>query len=168
MQEIQGQITLEFPEIDSAELNINIPSVRKFDKIAGNVILLKKALGITADFHIQFNVEFVCSRCLCPFNKEFDEEYHLIYISGKDPLLSYQKVELKPGDIDRVYYNGNTIDLEIGIRESIILAIPNAPVCKEDCQGLCPVCGKNLNKEKCNCKILKPAFFTPIPKKKKT
>jgi uncharacterized protein len=139
--------------------NLRIPKTK--------INLIKKALGISADFNVRFTVNLVCARCLATFKKEFNETLHLDYITGKDPLLSLEKVELKPGDIDRVYYNGPNIDTSIGIREAIILAIPSAPLCKEECQGLCPICGKNLNKEKCNCQTQKFGFFTPQTKVKK-
>ncbi|MGB9720687.1 MAG: DUF177 domain-containing protein [bacterium] len=129
--------------------------------------LSKKAMGISADFNVHFAADLVCARCLNLFRKEFDETLHLDYIAGKDPLLSLEKVELKSGDIDRVYYSGPNIDISVGIREAIILAMPPAPLCKKDCKGLCPVCGKNLNREKCNCKIQKTGLFTPGIKSKK-
>ena len=70
-------------------------------------------------------------------------------------------------DADNIYYIGSRIDLSVGIRETIVLSIPIALLCKANCRGLCPVCGKNKNKEKCDCKTEKVGLFTPIPKKKK-
>ncbi|MEO0184938.1 MAG: DUF177 domain-containing protein [candidate division WOR-3 bacterium] len=137
-------------------------------KIEKAIIKLnKKALGISADFNVCFTVELVCSRCLSLFKREFDETLHLDYIAGKDPLLSLEKVELKSGDIDRVYYSGPNLDISVGIREAIILAIPSAPLCRNECKGLCPVCGRNLNIEKCNCKIPKTGLFNPQSKIRK-
>lgn len=43
------------------------------------------------------------------------------------------------------------LDLTESVRECIILALPSYPVCKEDCQGLCPHCGQNLNEAPCRC-----------------
>ena len=42
-------------------------------------------------------------------------------------------------------------DLTNDLRESIILALPTYPVCREDCRGICPTCGKNLNEGSCSC-----------------
>ena len=44
------------------------------------------------------------------------------------------------------------MDLEAIIREQIILMVPLKPLCREDCRGLCPNCGANLNLESCDCK----------------
>jgi uncharacterized protein len=45
-----------------------------------------------------------------------------------------------------------SVDLTPDVREAILLAFPNFPVCSEDCKGLCPRCGADLNKGKCNCR----------------
>jgi uncharacterized protein len=45
-----------------------------------------------------------------------------------------------------------SVDLTGEMREAIILAFPNYPVCRPDCKGLCAQCGASLNSEKCNCK----------------
>lgn len=44
------------------------------------------------------------------------------------------------------------VDLTEDLRQSIILALPTYPVCRQDCKGLCPVCGKDLNEGPCHCK----------------
>ena len=44
------------------------------------------------------------------------------------------------------------IDLDPDIREEIILDYPLSPLCKPECKGLCPKCGKNVNEGKCSCK----------------
>ncbi|MGQ9817366.1 MAG: DUF177 domain-containing protein [bacterium] len=151
--------------MDSRELNLNESKFYNNLRILKTKVkLIKKALGVNADFNVGFSADFVCARCLTTFEKKFDENLHLIYIAGKDPLLDLEKVELKSGDIDRVYYTGPNIDISIGIRETIILAIPSAPLCRNDCQGLCPICGKNLNEEKCGCKTQRVGLFTPPQK----
>ncbi len=92
-----------------------------------------------------------CSRCLEIFELIISERFKLDYILGKDPYQRMDNIELKKEDIDRVYFQGESIDIAIGIRDAICLAIPISPICKELCAGLCPSCGKNLNKGKCEC-----------------
>jgi uncharacterized protein len=45
------------------------------------------------------------------------------------------------------------LDLRPILRERVILAVPDYPVCREDCRGLCPSCGANLNETDCNCAV---------------
>jgi uncharacterized protein len=49
-------------------------------------------------------------------------------------------------------FSGDDLDLTAPVRESLLLELPMKPVCREDCVGLCPVCGANLNLERCGCR----------------
>lgn len=84
---------------------------------------------------------FVCSRCLdamsCGLEVPFSERF---LAEG-----------LESDNEDIVFYSGDEIDIQDLIRESLLLAEPLTPVCKEECQGLCPVCGMNLNAATCSC-----------------
>jgi len=86
---------------------------------------------VIADTHIRTNFSFSCGRCLVPFTREI----------AVDILLSF--------DVDK---RKEFIDLADDVRQEVILALPAAVFCREDCRGLCPGCGANLNTEKCNCK----------------
>lgn len=60
-----------------------------------------------------------------------------------------------------VFISEKEIELDEIVRSEIYLALPMKFLCKEDCKGLCPVCGKNLNRERCNCQKMTghPAFL---------
>jgi uncharacterized metal-binding protein YceD (DUF177 family) len=60
-------------------------------------------------------------------------------------------VELAEGDLDVFPYSGDVIDLEPLIREQFVLAVPFAPLCKDDCLGLCAQCGADKNVAPCAC-----------------
>jgi uncharacterized protein len=49
------------------------------------------------------------------------------------------------------YYEGDGLLLEDVLREQVLLAVPLKAICREDCKGLCPHCGKNLNLAQCSC-----------------
>lgn len=57
--------------------------------------------------------------------------------------------ELDQADLDT--YQGKTIDLDPILREQVLLALPMHAVCREDCRGLCGMCGQNLNEAACGC-----------------
>jgi uncharacterized metal-binding protein YceD (DUF177 family) len=68
-------------------------------------------------------------------------------------------LELAEDDLDVFPYTGDVVDLEPLIREQFVLAIPFAPLCKEDCLGLCPQCGADKNVAPCSCeKPVDPRF----------
>ncbi|MCI0571388.1 MAG: DUF177 domain-containing protein [Myxococcaceae bacterium] len=52
---------------------------------------------------------------------------------------------------DRDVFDGKNIDLDPIVREQVLLALPMNAVCREDCKGLCGVCGQNLNEAQCTC-----------------
>lgn len=68
-------------------------------------------------------------------------------------------LELAEDDLDVFPYEGDVVDLEPLIREQFILAVPFAPLCKDDCKGLCPMCGIDRNIDTCQCeKPVDPRF----------
>jgi uncharacterized protein len=56
-----------------------------------------------------------------------------------------------PELVDEEEYQGKEIDLRPALREQILLSIPPPPLCLEECKGLCPKCGKDLNDGECGC-----------------
>jgi uncharacterized protein len=49
------------------------------------------------------------------------------------------------------YYTGEVVNLENILREQVLLTLPLKPLCSETCQGICPRCGADLNRETCQC-----------------
>lgn len=84
-----------------------------------------------------------CNRCLEDYTAlveiPFAEDYQ-----QADPEMDADNLEL-------AYYEGDEIDIAELVRESILLAEPLKTICKEDCRGLCPKCGTNLNITTCSC-----------------
>jgi uncharacterized protein len=95
-------------------------------------------------------VEVACARCLEPVARDVAKKFDLLYRpQGSDAgreELSVTAVEAEIG-----YYRGEGLLLEDVLREQILLALPLRAVCKEECKGLCPHCGQNLNLQQCNC-----------------
>jgi uncharacterized protein len=59
--------------------------------------------------------------------------------------------EVTEGDLDVFPFDGEKVDLEPLFREQFVLAVPFAPLCREDCAGLCPQCGIDRNTGTCSC-----------------
>jgi uncharacterized protein len=85
-------------------------------------------------------VKLACSRCL--------EEYKLPIFQPIDAVFSP-----KPFDQETYPVTEGKIDIGQVIEEVLLLAIPMKPLCREDCKGLCPKCGQNLNFKDCGHKI---------------
>lgn len=98
-------------------------------------------------------LEVSCSRCLESYRIPVDSTFDLLFM----PLVEQQAPggeddrQLRDEDTTTSVYENDTIDLGQVVREQFYLALPMKPLCREDCQGLCPVCGINRNTETCSC-----------------
>ena len=105
----------------------------------GKVVLIRTDKGLLAQGTLVTVVGAVCSRCLRDFDQElsvdFDEEFLQQREEGAFVIDEYRQ-----------------IDLSEVARQYTLLAEPMKPLCRKDCAGLCPQCGKNLNLGVCGCK----------------
>ncbi len=118
--------------------------------INGSVILTHTDKGILADGNISSIVKGICYRCLEPVEKKisfnFQEEFQpTIDINSGLPVHNDGESFL----ID----SHHNVDLSDVIYQYACMSLPMKLLCKEDCAGICPICGQNLNKGKCNCKL---------------
>lgn len=99
---------------------------------------------------LETDLETVCARCLervqLPVARTFDLLYRPLGTDAGRKELSVTAAEAEIG-----YYQGEAMLLEDALREQVLLAVPLKAVCREDCKGLCPHCGKNLNEDACSC-----------------
>jgi len=77
-----------------------------------------------------------CRRCLEPAHGTVQGEMRELYERGSDGEETYP-------------YEGDQLDLAPLARDAVLLELPQAPLCQEDCQGLCPECGANRNEGDC-------------------
>jgi uncharacterized protein len=93
-------------------------------------------------------LSFNCSRCLVPFEFPIDSRFDLVYLPEE---LEDVKEELDSEDMSRFFYYHRKIDIKEIILEQLNLTFPVKPLCTEDCQGICPVCGKIVKQGECSC-----------------
>ncbi len=101
--------------------------------------------------HARTTLEVICGRCLEPYRIPIDAAFDLSYIPQTDNTGEGER-EIQDDDLSTAYYKAEGIDLSELLREQFYLALPMKPLCSEDCKGLCPQCGTNLNRETCDCK----------------
>lgn len=105
--------------------------------VSGDAILFE---GI-----ITTKVQMNCARCNAPVNVPLVVTVHQRFIKeGSEADASEE-------DFDYLYIVNDRVDLDDTILYEVQLGIPMRVLCKEDCKGLCPMCGKDLNKGSCNC-----------------
>jgi uncharacterized protein len=99
---------------------------------------------------VSAGLEFACSRCLEIFTEQIDAEFSTEYLLETERPTE-EEMEIVEGDFGISYYSGEKIDILPAVMDQILLSVPIKPLCKEECRGLCPQCGQNLNVGKCNC-----------------
>jgi uncharacterized protein len=96
------------------------------------------------------SVELSCARCLDPVTQDVNRSFELLYRPvGTD--AGRDEISVTDAEAEIGYYQGEGILLEDVLREQVLLALPLKITCREDCKGLCPQCGKNLNQDRCSC-----------------
>ena len=96
-------------------------------------------------------VEVYCDRCAAPIVAPLEVEFDTSFIPAEVERGVVENVELKAFDLDRSVYEGGEVDVDDLVREQILLALPTRSLCREDCKGLCPACGADLNAGDCAC-----------------
>jgi uncharacterized protein len=100
---------------------------------------------------VKTTLELGCSRCLESFTQPVDAQFDLRYQPHALNTGEGER-EIEEDDLSTAFYENDEIDLGQLMREQFYLSLPMKPLCRDDCNGLCPVCGTNLNRAMCDCK----------------
>jgi uncharacterized protein len=116
-------------------------------RMHGEVARIERGFSLQADLSYAGRLE--CSRCLAAYPFTDGERFSLLLY--KRPSALEKEISLEKEDLDVYFYDEPDLSLEPIAEERIQMAIPMKPLCREDCRGLCPGCGADLNTESCRC-----------------
>ena len=117
-------------DIEPREFELDIDIMRFPEKLALTAELWRDEEDLTVNVHVEGPRRFTCSSCLDEFNNLFEKDFTLHYdIKGLE-----------------------SVSIDQDVRDEIMMENPIRVLCREDCRGLCPTCGANLNLEKCRCR----------------
>jgi uncharacterized protein len=118
--------------------------------VAGSVRLHRTNQGILADGHVTAPVELTCDRCLEPYTTRVAFPLREQFYPTVDVLTG---VELPAPESETAFgiSPNHVLDLREALRQNLLLALPMQSLCRPDCAGLCPQCGRNLNTGACDC-----------------
>ncbi|MET0153397.1 MAG: DUF177 domain-containing protein [Candidatus Binatia bacterium] len=108
-------------------------------------------LGSDLFFRGRFRSEVsgTCARCLESYSFALGKEFTFVL---KPLNAAAAEAELTEEDLSFSFYEGDEVNLAPLVRETLLLALPTKPLCREDCRGLCPRCGANRNGAECGCR----------------
>ena len=102
------------------------------------------------DGRLSAQVDAVCARCAENFDASNDRAFRYI-LAPKAAGYGDDKTS-RAEDLELSVYEGDEVDLAPLVREQLLLSFPTRPLCREDCHGMCPHCGINLNRGQCQCR----------------
>jgi DUF177 domain-containing protein len=112
--------------------------------------------GLRCSGRLDATAHVPCSRCLEPYPMQVGRDFDVAYVptlrgAGADEM----DLQISREDLDVAYLDedGN-LDLSGLAAEQVYLTLPMKPLCADDCRGLCPGCGCNLNTESCHCPVM--------------
>ncbi len=116
----------------------------------GTAELTEAVMEIRVAGHLKTKMEIACDRCLEPAIFPIDTDFDLLY---RPASYMPQGDEVVVGDDEAEvgFYQGAGLELGDVLREQILLMLPMQRVCREDCKGICPICGQNRNLKECGC-----------------
>ncbi len=99
---------------------------------------------------IKGHLQLECDRCLKSVESAIEAKFSREYVTAAD-YEAQHAVELSEDDLDLSVFDGEIIDIDALVREELLLAAPDQVICQQDCKGICPNCGADLNATRCEC-----------------
>jgi len=116
--------------VDPAAWELDTDFIKFPQPLELEAVISKVTNVVTALIKVRGVMYLICGRCLNNFITDFKRDIRVDY------------------PVDNVHL---VVDFDPEIRDQLILDYPFKPLCREDCKGLCPGCGKDLNLGSCNC-----------------
>lgn len=145
--EFQDNIKWEEISLNGRKINIREPIEFK-----GHAYKVDKDILIS--IKISYLYEEECNRCLETTTNKVDTELFAKLVEGNkesEYIIDEDSDSEDNSYEDVLYYENNNLDLKDYILEQVILSLPMKTICKDNCKGLCPKCGINLNNSECEC-----------------
>ena len=116
-----------------------------------NLRLQRTGQLVEVDGRCRAEVTLACSRCLQPLTLSLDETFSVTFAPQAADDIPAEEVELTRDELGLLTYRDDVIDLHEALQEQLIMALPISPLCADNCAGLCPLCGADLNRRRCSC-----------------
>lgn len=159
------KVRYKFNEISTKLMHIHITRVDEWLQIrlgSGNNFRISEPMECEVEFfrdeksvHLKGEIDaklvLVCVKCLDEFGYDIRKKFSTVLFNSPEFSTQIEENELTDETINEGFIEDGIIDLENIMLEELLLSVPDYPRCDENCKGLCPECGTNLNHKKCTC-----------------
>ena len=133
-------------EFDFNFSQLELPPDLVLKDVQGKIAISVTEDGVVAEGHLKGVTDLECSRCLEGYHQRLEIQFTEIF--------SAHPAELSENDLgEQQLPTDGSLELGSIIRDYATLEIPIRQLCSQDCKGLCPVCGTNLNQKDCGHKL---------------
>ncbi len=153
--DVDGEVTQQWVDFALGDLHR-----AKDGSYALRLTLKRRDKNVIVDGDIDVAFDFDCSRCAEEASGRLAVPIRLAFAEGSEDDDEEGDIEVwgLDGERELTLYSGSIVELESPVIEQIVFALPDYPVCREECRGLCSECGIDLNSASCACKRVE---FTP-------
>lgn len=138
------------------QLKLALEDVQLNEPVRVDFVLNHKDKDLQIEGSVRTAILYKCSRCLKELSRALTADYSLVYVPQPKGGRGDEEISLKYDEMDIAFYDGIRLDVDLMIIEQIELSLPMRFICREDCRGLCHVCGADLNQTSCACKKEQP------------
>ncbi|WP_027090927.1 YceD family protein [Cohnella thermotolerans] len=132
---------------DAAHALADMRDVKPLSPVKAELTAVYADRTIDVTGTIACKLQLRCSRCLDPVGEELNIPFRETF-----RVVSKETSDLDDREEDDfVPVHGERLELRPYVEEELLLHLPLAPLCREDCKGLCPECGENRNERECGC-----------------
>ncbi len=146
--ETRGQLKQDDPALEGTDIPLREPVV-----VSGRL----QAIGEGRFFwqgKATTAIQSECRRCLTPVSTPLSLEIGALFTQDADAQDDPDSYAVAP--------DATEVDVTRAVREELLLTAPRYVVCREDCKGMCPQCGKDLNAGPCGCAPATEARWQPL------
>jgi uncharacterized metal-binding protein YceD (DUF177 family) len=156
----RGRHVFEFSEpADAYRDSLSVPVLGTID-VRAVVDKIQLQLLVRAD--VEADMQLTCARCLEPFEGPVAGRFEALFVPLRMDHVADSLAHRIERESERIeYYAAGLVELGDLAVEALELAVPIKPLCRGNCKGLCPSCGRNWNEGPCGCRGGEP-FHTPF------
>lgn len=138
--DIDGEVKNFYYAIETDQLCLTDTDKSFSTPITIKGIVENRAGIVTLNYNCKFSMSLVCDRCLKQFDREYEYDFEHTLVRNSNT-----------NNDEYVVCKDNALDLNELAISDLLLQLPTKILCREDCRGLCYVCGQDLNEGECNC-----------------